>query len=229
MRLAGDDAEVRAIAREAVAVASDRELFARLRQLNGDRMRWIAALASRAARPTPPAPARGSRLLVVAWGTVLAVGLTAALVFAVMMDAPHRKNRFIEPETSIQLAMTVAPVAVILLAIVALARVPKAADAAIAETGSVLVLLVVLWVIGYRQVAGVDDSRDFAAADLAAWMPVAAVIAALLLAIVVRCDARRRRTPTWASRPRRAPERIADRRAADAAVSPPRPSTRPRT
>lgn len=202
VRLIGEDADVRAVAREAVAILQDGDFVARLRQLNTDRVRWLATAASVPRRSAPSATAqRGSRVYPVVWGTLLAIAMTAALVFAVQLDAPTRRNRFLDTDLSIRIAVVTGLIAVVLLLISALLRMPNRSCAVIGETVTVLILAISLWVIGYRLVVGVDDSRGFTGQDLASWMPFAVLIAVLLLAVGLRCDFARRRMPSEWSGP----------------------------
>jgi len=198
VRLSGDDADVRAIGRDAVQVLKDDDgsarLFEELRALNDRRRRMLAASAHRGTGSAAPASSArpASRGFTALWGTLVCIGIVAALVLAVMFAAPDRKNAFADPALSASIGAIAAVIAIPALLIAVLLRVPGRESARVGETSAVLVGIIVLWSLGYRLTAGVSDDRGFVAADLSWWIPAAGVTALLLAGVVWRCDPVRR-------------------------------------
>ncbi|MDQ0707963.1 hypothetical protein QFZ52_000615 [Arthrobacter woluwensis] len=162
-------------------------------------------MTSRAPKPTSarePAPRKPS-LGSVVWGTLLTIGLTAALTFAVTFDPPSRKNTYIDPETSAQVALVAGVIALAALLISLLAV--QIASIEGSRVGEVCVITVSVFVVGigvYRATVGTGDSRGFTASDLSWWLTIEAVIVLLMLGLVIRCD-RRRRSGTPVAKRRR--------------------------
>lgn len=200
VRLQGDDADVRAVAREAVAVlhsgGADAQLFGRFRSLNDRRRRLVAAAqasespAVQAASVSPKGPEGGAYRVL--WATLLTIGLTAALTAAVMLGPAGRKNTFVSADLAVSVAIPAAAVAIAVLLIALLLRVPDARNAAGAETMVILVGVPVLGILVFRVITGVSDERGFASETLLWWIPAMVVISLLLIGIAVRSDGARR-------------------------------------
>ncbi|MEZ2372182.1 hypothetical protein [Arthrobacter sp. RCC_34] len=142
-----------------------------------------------AREPAPRKPSLGS----VVWGTLLTIGLTAALTFAVMFDPPSRKNTYLGPEESAQGALVAGIIAIAALLISLLAV--QIASVEGSRVGEVCVITVSVFVVGigvYRAIVGTGDGRGFTASDLSWWLPMEAAIVVLLLGLAIRCDRRRR-------------------------------------
>lgn len=200
VRFAGDEASVKAVAREAVQVLRAQPqaasaLFSRLWNLHQRRRRFVSAAATRsagaAALPVAPVVSvRGYRTL---WGWLLGIGLTAALTAAVMLGPPGRKNAYMDPELAMSTALIAGAVAIPVLLIAFLLRVPDVQSARVGETSSVLVGLLCVAMLAIRLVLGTGDDRWFTAEDLAIWLPMTAVIALLIAGVTIRSDLVRRR------------------------------------
>ncbi len=165
----------------------------------------MSRMTSRAPKPTsaresaPRKPGVGSLV----WGTLLTIGLTAALTFAVMFDPPSRKNAYSAPELSAQVAQVAGVIALAALLISLLTVQITSTEGS--RVGEVCVITVSLFVAGigvYRAIVGTGDSRGLTASDLSWWLPMEAVIVVLLLGLAIRSD-RRRRSGTPAVRRRR--------------------------
>ena len=198
VRLSGDDDAVRAIGREAVDVLRARPqaasaLFARLWSLHQRRRAFVARAAAQPVSPAPGVPrmacSTGYRAV---WGVLLGVGLTAALVTAVMFGPSDRKNAFLDPGVAVAVALVAGIVAIPFLLVVLLLRTPDAQSARAAETLAILVGLVCAGLLVFRLVAGVDDGRGLSSADLSWWAPMTAVVVLLLIGIAIRSDVVRR-------------------------------------
>lgn len=127
------------------------------------------------------------------WGTLLTIGLTAALTFAVMFGPPSRKNTYSAPELSAQAALVAGTVALVVLLISLLTVQITSTEGS--RVGEVCVITVSVFVAGigaYRAIIGTGDSRGFTPSDLSWWLPMEAVIVLLLLGLAIRCDRRRR-------------------------------------
>lgn len=201
VRLAGEDATLRAIAREAVGtLGADSGHYPALWALHRRRRRFIASSAWRPAPQPQPAERRTVRLTRAyraVWGTVLGAGLLAALVLVLQFDAEHRKNRFVSAEQAVTLAQIAAPIALVALGIGLLLRVPGVVDAEVVEVLASLVGLLALGMLVFRFGVGAGDGRGFTEDDVAWWIPVSALVLLLLIGIVVRCDVARRRANPW--------------------------------
>lgn len=158
----------------------------------------MSRMTSRALKPTSarePAPRKPS-LATVLWGTLITIGLTAALTFAVMFDPPSRKNTYLGPEDSAQAALVAGAIALVTLLISLLAvRITSAEGARVGEVCVITMSVVVTGIGVYRAIVGTGDSRGFTASDLSWWLPMEAAIVLLLLGLAIRCDRRRRSGP----------------------------------
>ncbi|MFJ2551244.1 hypothetical protein [Microbacterium sp. NPDC087591] len=130
------------------------------------------------------------------WGVLLGIGLVAALVQAVMLGPADRKNAFLDPAHALAMALVAGMIAIPILVIVLALRVPDPESARTGETLAVLVGIVCAGILGFRLAVGVGDTRGFGDQDLAAWIPMAGVSVLLIIGIVVRSDAVRRRGST---------------------------------
>lgn len=212
VRLTGDDSDVTTIAAEAVRVLradpqTAAALFHRLWDLHGRRRRFVARASVRADAASPgapkpvstPVPAAAYRAL---WGALLGVGLAAALTSAVMLGPADRKNAFTDPALALSVAHIAGTIAIPLLLIALILRVPDPRSARVGVTLSVLVGSVCAGILVFRVVAGGSDDRGFGAQDVAVWMPMTAVSVLLIAAIAVRCDLARRTVVATARHPR---------------------------
>ncbi|WP_409464583.1 hypothetical protein [Amycolatopsis sp. GA6-003] len=201
VRLVGEDAEVRAIGREAVQAlqrgAGASDLFAALRDLHRHRRQLVATRA--ASRPAARAVVQGNRAAGPArawraiWSTLVVAGLLGALVLVVEFGPADRKNAFSEPRESAAIALVAGLAAGLLLLVVALVPVPDARSGAVGGLGAVLIALIAAGILVYRLVVGASDRRGFTGADLRWWIPMAGVVVLLLIAVALRCDLARRR------------------------------------
>ncbi|MFK0402258.1 hypothetical protein ACIQTT_08020 [Microbacterium sp. NPDC090225] len=198
VRLAGDDASVTAVAKEAVEVLRAQPqaasaLFSRLWNLHQRRRRFVSASAAPAiAAATAPARARSSAGYRAVWGTLLGLGLTAALTSAVMLGPSDRRNAFMNPELAMSTAVIAGAIAIPVLLITLLLKVPDVRSARIGETFSVLVGLLCVAMLVVRLILGTGDDRGFTPDDLAIWLPMTAVIALLIAGVAIRSDLVRR-------------------------------------
>lgn len=198
VRLAGDDASVSAVAKEAVEVLRAQPqaasaLFSRLWNLHQRRRRFVSASAAPAiAVATAPARARSSAGYRAVWGTLLGLGLTAALTSAVMLGPSDRRNAFMNPELAMSTAVIAGAIAIPVLLITLLLKVPDVRSARIGETFSVLVGLLCVAMLVVRLILGTGDDRGFTPDDLAIWLPMTAVIALLIAGVAIRSDLVRR-------------------------------------
>ncbi|ATY12359.1 hypothetical protein CU254_19215 [Amycolatopsis sp. AA4] len=196
VRLLGEDAQVRAVGREAVQAlqrsAGASDLFAEARDLHRRRRQQLAARAARAV--TPADHATGSaRAWRVIWSTLVVAGLLGTLVLAVEFGPADRKNAFSEPRESAAIALVAGLAAGLFLVVVALMPVPDARSGAVGGLGAVLIALITAGILVYRLVVGASDRRGFTGEDLRWWSPMAAVVVLLLIVVAVRCDLARRR------------------------------------
>lgn len=130
------------------------------------------------------------------WGVLLGIGLVAALVQAVMLGPADRKNAFMDPALALAVALVAGMVAIPVLVTVLILRVPDPESARTGETLAVLVGIVCVGILGFRLAVGVGDTRGFGDQDLVAWIPMAGASVLLIIGIVVRSDAVRRRGST---------------------------------
>lgn len=199
VRLAGEDSAVRAIGREAVEVLQkqgvDRSLFSGLWDLHQRRRRVIAAPTPTRARSAPGADAQPqtSQWYRVVWGVLLGIGIAAAGVAAVMLGPADRKNQYQNADTALTVAFIAGAVAVVVLLVVAVLRVPDPSSARAGEAITVVVAVLGLALVVYRGIAGSNDDRGFTSGDLAVWMPMMVVILLLCVVVALRCDPVRRR------------------------------------
>ncbi|KJL29500.1 hypothetical protein RS83_01517 [Microbacterium oxydans] len=200
IRLSGDDAAVRAVGVEAAAAvrAADPQaasaLFSRLWDLHLRRRRFVAeAGVPRSSVPVSGAqrPQAGTAYRAV-WGTLLGLGLAAALTSAVMLGPADRRNAFTEPGLALSVAFVAGLVAIPAVLVVLLLRVPDAKSARTGETLTVLVGLICVGMFVYRLVVGTDDDRGFESQGLAIWIPMTAVSLLLLVGVAIRTDLVRR-------------------------------------
>jgi len=206
VRLAGDDASVTAVAKEAVALLREEPrsasaLFSRLWKLHLRRRRFVAASA--VPRPEAAAAPRiagtGYRIL---WGTLLGLGLTAALTSAVMLGPADRKNAFTDPELAMSTAVVAGVIAIPVLLVALLLRVPDARSARIGETSAVMVGLLCAALLVTRLLLGTGDDRGFTPDDLAIWLPMTAVTTLLIAGVAIRSDRVRRQDAALTPRAR---------------------------
>lgn len=198
VRLQGEDTDVREIGQAAVNAMEVRPqaasaLFARLWSIHQRRRSAVSAMsAQQPASATPPVLRETGSALRAVWGTLLGIGLTAALVSAVMFGPSDRKNAFLNPELAGTVALVAGAIAVPALMIVLLLRVPDHQSARVGETLSVLVGLVCVGMLVFRLAAGSADERGFSSEAIAWWVPMTAVIELLIIGLAVRSDGVRR-------------------------------------
>lgn len=207
VRLQGADADVRAVAREAVTILQEQggggAFFDELRTLNEGRRRTVAAMRTPPSGTAivAPEPTAGRAHRVV-WGALLTLGLIAALTAAVMLGPAGRKNAFLSADLAAAVSLPAVIVAIAALLLALVIRPPDGGSARTGETMAVLVGIPVFGILVFRLIAGVGDGRGFSAATLAWWVPASAVVVLLLIGIVVRCDGVRRSADARAPRPR---------------------------
>lgn len=200
VRLSGDDATVIAVAKEAVEVLRAQPqaasaLFSRLWNLHRRRRRFVSAStvpSIATATPAMQTRARSSAGYRAVWGTLLGLGLTAALTAAVMLGPPGRKNAYMNAEHAMSTAVVAGAIAVPVLLITLLLKVPDAQSARIGAVTSLLVGLLCASLLLTRFLLGTGDDRGFTPEDLAIWLPMTAVIALLIAGIAIRSDLVRR-------------------------------------
>lgn len=198
VHLSGDDETVTAVANEAVEVLRAQPqaasaLFSRLWNLHQRRRRFVSASAATAiATASAPPRAQSSAGYLAVWGTLLGIGLTAALTSAVMLGPSDRKNAFTDPELAVSTAFVAGVIAIPVLLVVLLLRVPDVRSARIGEASSALVGLLCVAMLAIRLVLGTGDDRGFTPDDLAIWLPMTAVIALLIAGVAIRGDLVRR-------------------------------------
>lgn len=199
VRLSGEDASVNAVAREAVEVLRAQPqaasaLFSRLWNLHLRRRRFVSVAAAPAiAVATAPARGESRASYRVVWGTALGIGLAAALTSAVMLGPGDRRNAFMNSELAVLIAIVAGAIAIPVLLIVLVLRVPDAPSARTGETLAVLVGLICAAMLLIRLVLGTADDRGFAPQDLAIWLPMTAVNTFLIAGVTIRSDLARRR------------------------------------
>ncbi|MFJ4253637.1 hypothetical protein [Microbacterium sp. NPDC090003] len=110
-----------------------------------------------------------------------------------MLGPPGRKNAYMDPELAMSTALIAGAVAIPVLLIAFLLRVPDVQSARVGETSSVLVGMLCVAMLAIRLVLGTGDDRGFRAEDLAIWLPMTAVIALLIAGVTIRSDLVRRR------------------------------------
>lgn len=129
----------------------------------------------------------------VLWGALLGLGLTAALVSAVMLGPADRRNAFTDPALALSMALIAGIVAIPALLVVLMLRVPNLTSARTGETLAVLVGSVCAAMLVFRLAVGAGDDRGFVDQDLAVWLPMNAVAVLLIAGIAIRSDLARRR------------------------------------
>lgn len=175
-------------------------LFSRLWKLHLRRARFVARAGAQPVATAASSPERESGTAYrVIWGVLLGIGLVAALTQAVMLGPADRRNSFTDPGTALSVALVAGAIALPLLLIVLVLRVPDQKSARTGETVAVLVGLICAGILVFRLVVGGGDGRGFDQQDLAAWLPMTAVSVLLILGITVRCDLVRRRSAAPAS------------------------------
>jgi hypothetical protein len=127
------------------------------------------------------------------WGVLLGIGLVAALVQAVMLGPADRKNAFTDPSTALAIALVAGVIAIPMLLIVWVLRVPDQKSARTGETVAVLVGLICGGILVFRLVVGGSDDRGFDQQDLVAWLVMTAVSVLSIVGIAIRSDLVRRR------------------------------------
>ncbi|WP_314475313.1 hypothetical protein [uncultured Microbacterium sp.] len=205
IRLSGDDAAVRVVGTEAVkALRADPQtasaLFSRLWKLHLRRARFVTSAGAPPVSAAGASPERESgRAYRVIWGVLLGIGLVAALVQAVMLGPADRRNSFTDPSTALSVALVAGVIALPVLLIVLMLRVPDPKSARTGETLAVLVGVICAGILIFRLAVGGGDGRGFAPQDLAVWLPMTAVSVLLIIGIAVRSDLVRRRSAVPAS------------------------------
>lgn len=129
----------------------------------------------------------------VLWGVLLGVGLTAALVSAVMLGPADRRNAYTEPALAISVALIAGTIAIPALLVVLMLRVPDPTSARTGETLALLVGVVCIAILVFRLAVGAGDDRGFVDGDLGLWLPMNAVAVLLIAGIAIRSDLVRRR------------------------------------
>lgn len=129
----------------------------------------------------------------VLWGVLLGIGLTAALVSAVMLGPADRRNAYTDPALAISVALIAGTIAIPALLIVLMLRVPDLTSARTGETLAVLVGMVCIAILVFRLAVGTGDDRGFVDGDLGLWLPMNAVAVLLIAGIAIRSDLVRRR------------------------------------
>lgn len=216
VRLKGDDSDVRAVAREAVAVLERQpnagpDLFRSLWTLHERRRRIVAEQAMEPAT-TQVSPERGGATDApglthrVVWWVLLSVGLAAGLTAAVMFGPAGHKEQGISADTAASVALVCFWIALPALLLALAIRVPDPDNARYGETITGLVALVVAATLVYRLAVGPSPDHDFTSDQLRWWGLASAAQLVVLLGIVWRCDPVRRRAATLpAARPANGP------------------------
>lgn len=200
IRLSGDDSAVREVGTAAVkALRVDPQaasaLFSRLWKLHLRRARFVASASTHpVSSPTASTERESGALYRAVWGVLLGIGLVAALGQAVMLGPADRRNAFTDPSTALAVALVAGVIAIPVLLIVLVLRVPDPKSARTGETVAVLVGLICGGILVFRIVVGSSDDRGFDQQDLAAWLPMTAVSVLLIIGIAVRSDLVRRRS-----------------------------------
>lgn len=200
VRLTGDDVAVREIGTEATKVLrtdpqASSALFSRLWKLHLRRARFVTRAGAQPASAAASSPAHESGTAYrVIWGVLLGVGLTAALVQAVMLGPADRRNSFTDPSTALSVALVAGVIALPVLLVVLALRVPDPKSGRTGETVAVLVGLICAGILVFRLLIGSGDGRGFDQQDLAVWLPMNAVSVLLIFGIAVRSDLARRRS-----------------------------------
>lgn len=208
VRLSGDDETVTAVANEAVEVLraqpqASSALFSRLWNLHQRRRRFVSASAAPAiATASAPPRAQSSAGYLAVRGTLLGIGLTAALTSAVMLGPSDRKNAFTDPELAVSTAFVAGVIAIPVLLVVLLLRVPDVRSARIGEASSALVGLLCVAMLAIRLVLGTGDDRGFTPEDLAIWLPMTTAITLLIAGVAIRSDRVRRQDAALTPRAR---------------------------
>lgn len=109
-----------------------------------------------------------------------------------MLGPPGRKNAYMDPELVMSTALIAGAVAIPVLLIAFLLRVPDVQSARVGETSSVLVGMLCVAMLAIRLVLGTGDDRGFTPEDLAIWLPMTAVIVLLIAGVAIRSDLVRR-------------------------------------
>ncbi|MFE6736620.1 hypothetical protein [Microbacterium sp. NPDC057650] len=229
VRLAGTDAAVRAVAREAVDLLRRAQgsaaLFGGLWNLHHSRRRFLASARTAEQLPAPDAAGgrHSGRTYRVIWGILLGIGLAGAVAAASMLGPPDRKNRYTDVDSAFVVAVVGAAVALLFLLVVLLLRVPDPRAAEGAEMVAVVTGILCVVILAFRLVAGTGDGRGFGTDDLAIWIPMMTGIVLLLGGIALRCDPVRRQArpphPVRASAPSAKAGEELRRRAEHLAVS----------
>jgi hypothetical protein len=208
VRLSGDDETVTAVANEAVEVLRAQPqaasaLFSRLWNLHQRRRRFVSASAAPAiATASAPPRAQSSAGYLAVWGTLLGLGLTAALTSAVMLGPSDRRNAFTDPELAVSTAVVAGVIAIPVLLVALLLRVPDVRSARIGETSAVMVGLLCAALLVTRLLLGTGDDRGFTPEDLAIWLPMTAATTLLIAGVAIRSDRVRRQDAALTPRAR---------------------------
>ncbi|MBO1741459.1 hypothetical protein [Leifsonia sp. TF02-11] len=203
VRLLGDDADVRAVGREAVQALKGADsapaLFGAVAELHGRRRQQVVARAASArsaqvlaAPGRAAAPARAWRVI---WAALVTTGLLAALLLVIEFGPTDRKNAFSDPQLSATIALVAGAVAGMVLLIVALVPIPDARSGVVGGLSAALIALIAAGILIYRLIVGTGDRRGFSAEDLRWWIPLVAAILVLLVVVAVRGGLARRRGP----------------------------------
>lgn len=222
IRLEGTDGDVVAVARAAVRTlrrdrTTRRGLYPRLAAHHAARRRL-------AQTPAPPGSPFARRVGLALWWLLYGAGLVAVLAAAALAGPPGRKTTYLRAEDAMPVATTAAVVGVVLLGVVLVLRTPRGGGTPLAATTlGVTTGGLVLLLVGYRLVVGTGDDRGVTADQLRTWSPPAVLAILALVAVTVRVDRTRRRTPEEvpAGASRRDQERHLRRRAAELATTAP--------
>lgn len=184
VRLIGADADVIAVAREAVQTVWSRqdlrrELFRPLAGLHSARRRLNAPRSAVNVR-RDEVLGRSSSLWRVVWGVLLTLCLVATTASLAMMGPPGRKNRWIEPDQAMQIAMPALVVALVAGIVLLLVPPPRQGAASVSTTVTVVVSILLALLRGYRAVVGASDRRTFSAAQVQSWLIGAGVLLIVL-------------------------------------------------
>ena len=138
----------------------------------------------------------------VVWWVLLSVALLALLTGAAMFGPPMKKNRFLEAELAVEVAIPAALIALLALILLAALPLPAAAERQGAGVLSNVTGIMVLLLLGYRLIVGAADARDFAPEQLVPGIPLLWLSLAALAALIFRFERIRRTAVALARKPR---------------------------
>lgn len=193
VRLDGDDRDVIAVARAAARIIrpdrdTRRSLFPQLVGLHRGRRMHLAAQTVPPVGDSVPA-----RVWTVAWGILLASGLVAALMAAVALGPPGRRNAFISADEAMAVAVPAVAIAIPLLFVVLFLPVPRGEAARYGTVTTVTVAVMVAGLLVFRLLVGTDDSRGFSAEQVGLWLRLTPVVFVALVGLVWRLNGLRRK------------------------------------